>query len=86
MYVKKGEGNPSSQPLVYNWLIDSTKTEVKKIEYHFTRYMPYEKWDTITIDIFIPKRSEGEILKCGIYNPKGDVQIYVRKLKVECSY
>lgn len=83
VFVKKGEDNPSSQPLFYNWLIDSNQQEVKKVEYHFLRYMPYEKWDTITIDIFIPKDSKGEILKCGIYNPKGDVQIYMRKLKVE---
>lgn len=83
MYVEKGESNPFAQPLIYNWLIDSTQQEVKRVNYHFLRYMPYEKWDTITIDIFIPPNSNGEVLKCGIYNPKGEVRVYVRKMKIE---
>ncbi len=82
LYLGQSEDDYNHQPLLYAWLTGDSG-EIKKNNYHLQRVIAFQRWDTLSIDIFIPEGSKGKYLKFGIYNPRGDVKLYVRNLNVQ---
>jgi hypothetical protein len=81
--LKKGEDDYWKKPLLSAWLTDTSSNVVKQKSYRIERVIEWNRWENIWIDIYAPNEMPLKYLKGGIYNPKGDIELLVRSIKIE---